>query len=70
LNILPAEVAEELKAKGFADAKHFNDVTVLFTDFVGFTSVSEQLTPQQLVNELHSLLFCFDEIIPNTTSKK
>jgi class 3 adenylate cyclase len=62
LNILPAEVAEELKAKGFADAKHFNDVTVLFTDFVGFTSVSEQLTPQQLVNELHSCFKAFDEI--------
>jgi class 3 adenylate cyclase/Flp pilus assembly protein TadD len=62
LNILPAEVAEELKAKGFADAKHFTDVTVLFTDFVGFTSVSEQLTPQQLVNELHSCFKAFDEI--------
>jgi len=62
LNILPAEVAEELKAKGFADAKHFNDVTVLYTDFVGFTTVSEQLTPQQLVNELHTCFKAFDEI--------
>jgi adenylate cyclase len=70
LNILPAEVAEELKAKGFADAKHFNDVTVLFTDFVGFTSVSEQLTPQQLVNELHACFKAFDEIIQKYNIEK
>jgi adenylate cyclase len=62
LNILPAEVAEELKNKGFTDAKHFTDVTVLFTDFVGFTTVSEQLTPQQLVDELHNCFKAFDDI--------
>jgi adenylate cyclase len=70
LNILPAEVAEELKAKGFADAKHFNDVTVLFTDFVGFTSVSERLTPQQLVDELHTCFSAFDGIIQKHNIEK
>ena len=62
LNILPAEVAEELKAKGTADAKHFDNVTVLFTDFKSFTTVSEQLSPQELVNELHACFKAFDEI--------
>jgi class 3 adenylate cyclase len=62
LNILPAEVAEELKAKGTADAKHFDNVTVLFTDFKSFTTVSEQLSPQELVNELHACFKGFDEI--------
>ncbi|MBS1538274.1 MAG: adenylate/guanylate cyclase domain-containing protein [Bacteroidetes bacterium] len=62
LNILPAEVAEELKNKGSADAKHFDNVTVLFTDFKSFTTVSEQLSPQELVDELHACFKSFDEI--------
>jgi class 3 adenylate cyclase/tetratricopeptide (TPR) repeat protein len=62
LNILPAEVAEELKTKGTADAKHFDNVTVLFTDFKSFTTISEALTPQELVGELHACFKAFDEI--------
>ena len=50
LNILPKEVAQELKEKGSAAAKHFNEVTVLFTDFVGFTTVSEKLGAQEPLN--------------------
>ena len=63
LNILPAEVAEELKAKGHADAKHFDTVTILFTDFKGFTEASEKLTPQELVEELNTCFKAFDHII-------
>lgn len=48
LNILPAEVADELKTKGSADAKQFDEVTVLFTDFKGFTQLSEKLTPNRI----------------------
>ena len=42
LNILPAEVAEELKATGAAKARHFEQASVLFTDFQGFTSMSAE----------------------------
>ncbi|MBS1538273.1 MAG: tetratricopeptide repeat protein [Bacteroidetes bacterium] len=70
LNILPAEVAEELKEKGRADAKHFDNVTVLFTDFKSFTTVSEQLTPQELVDELHECFKSFDEIITKYNIEK
>ncbi len=63
LNILPAEVANELKAKGHADAKHFDQVTILFTDFKGFTEASEKLTPQELVEELNTCFKAFDGII-------
>jgi class 3 adenylate cyclase len=62
LNILPAEVAEELKAKGSAEARLYDDVTVLFTDFVGFTTASERMSPQQLVDELHTCFSAFDDI--------
>lgn len=63
LNILPAEVAEELKEKGTAEARHFDDVTVLFTDFKGFTQLSERLSPQQLVEELNECFSEFDRIV-------
>ncbi len=62
LNILPEEVAEELKAKGEAEARHINDVTVLFTDFKGFTQMSELVTPQQLVKDLHECFSFFDRL--------
>ena len=62
LNILPAEVAAELKAKGTAEAVHIDEVTVLFTDFKGFTAMSQQMTPQQLVHDLHECFSAFDRI--------
>ncbi len=62
LNILPEEVAEELKETGSSPAKLFDDVTVLFTDFKEFALLSEQLSPQDLVDELHSCFKVFDEI--------
>ena len=63
LNILPAEVAEELMAKGYAEAKHFDRVTILFTDFRGFTEASEKLSAQELVEELNTCFKAFDNII-------
>ncbi len=63
LNILPAEVADEIKQKGSADAKQYDNVTVLFTDFVNFTKAAEALSPKELVNELHTCFKAFDEII-------
>ena len=62
LNILPHEVAEELKTKGSADAVQIDQVTVLFTDFKGFTAISEQVTPKQLVHDLHECFSAFDRI--------
>jgi class 3 adenylate cyclase len=63
LNILPAETAEELKQKGSAEAKLFDLATVIFTDFKGFTELSEKLSPAQLVSEIHSYFSAFDTIM-------
>jgi len=63
LNILPEEIAEELKQKGHTEARLFNNVTVLFTDFVNFTQAGERMGPQELVDELHTCFKAFDEII-------
>lgn len=63
LNILPAQTAEELKAHGKAKARRYDSVTVLFTDFKGFTAISEQISAEELVAELDKCFRAFDEII-------
>lgn len=70
LNILPEEVARELKEKGSAEAKLFKNVTVLFTDFKGFTTLSELLTPSELVKEIHECFTAFDRIIGKYSIEK
>ncbi|MGV9013028.1 MAG: adenylate/guanylate cyclase domain-containing protein [Flavobacteriales bacterium] len=62
LNILPKEVAKELKAKGSTEAELIEHVTVLFTDFKGFTAMSEQLSPKELVRDIHECFSAFDGI--------
>jgi len=63
LNILPAEVAEELKAYGKTEAKHFDEATILFTDFKGFTEQSARLSAKDLVLELNICFKAFDGIM-------
>jgi adenylate cyclase len=63
LNILPLETAEELKEKGSATPKQYDLVSVLFTDFKGFTIIAEKLSPTELVEELNRCFFEFDKII-------
>ena len=63
LNILPKETANELKEKGRVEAKKFESVTVLFTDFKGFTRYSQNLTPEQLVQSVDYYFSEFDKII-------
>lgn len=62
LNILPAQVARELREKGLVDPKYFEDVTILFTDFKGFTLATEKLAAEELVSMLHNYFLAFDEI--------
>ena len=63
LNILPSQVADELKATGAVKPVGFDDVTVCFTDFVGFTLSSEKLSPGHLVDALNEYFTAFDEIV-------
>jgi class 3 adenylate cyclase len=63
LNILPEEVAEELKATGRAQAREFDEVTVLFSDFQNFTEISSDMTPTNLVEELNTCFYAFDSIM-------
>ena len=70
MNILPEQVANELKVKGYAEARQFDYATVLFTDFVNFTTISESLTPKELVSEIHLYFTAFDEIIERNGLEK
>lgn len=63
LNILPASVAGELKATGTVQPQHYDEVTVCFTDFVGFTLSSEEMPADALVSSLHEYFTCFDETV-------
>ncbi|MCB0588575.1 MAG: hypothetical protein KDD06_25000, partial [Phaeodactylibacter sp.] len=63
LNILPAETAEELKKFGAAKAKRHELVTVMFSDFKGFSRISEQMDPEDLVAEIDHCFRAFDEIM-------
>ncbi len=63
LNILPKETAEELKLNNKVVPRNYDIVTVLFTDFKGFTMVAEKLTPTELVNEIDYCFKEFDKII-------
>jgi adenylate cyclase len=62
LNILPAEVAQELKEKGSVSAKDFNLASILFTDFVAFTQTAQSMSPQRLVEEINVCFKAFDAI--------
>jgi class 3 adenylate cyclase len=63
LNILPYETAEELKEKGYASVQQYDKVSVLFTDFVGFTNITEGISHQELVKSLDEHFRMFDEVM-------
>lgn len=63
LNILPKATAEELREKGYATPKFYKQVTIMFTDFKGFTQIAEKLTPTELVKELEYCFLGFDDIL-------
>lgn len=62
-NILPEKTAQELKKAGKVKAKHFEAVTVMFTDFKAFTINSGQLSPEELVESIDFYFSKFDEIM-------
>ena len=63
LNILPVKVANDLKTTGTTKPETFNNVTVFFSDIVGFTKLSANLEPFLLINELNEIFTTFDNII-------
>ncbi len=63
LNILPEEIAKELKETGVTEVRHFKLATVMFADIKGFSSLAMKLSPQDLIKELDFCFSTFDEIV-------
>ena len=69
-NALPEEVVRELNVKGKVEANAFNKVTVMFTDVVGFTNISQRMKPSRLVKRLDVLFRRFDELVQGNDLEK
>ena len=70
LNVLPKEVAKELQLTGRATPKHYKSVSVMFTDFRGFTLLTDHMSPDELVAELDACFIAFDGIIAKHSLEK
>ncbi|MEO7766523.1 MAG: adenylate/guanylate cyclase domain-containing protein, partial [Ferruginibacter sp.] len=70
LNILPAEVVEELKNTGTTIAKNYDLVTVLFADFANFTAITEEMPPEELVSSLDDYFTMIDNIVARHNVEK
>jgi class 3 adenylate cyclase/CheY-like chemotaxis protein len=68
--VFPREIADELAERGSSEPRHFDAVTVLFTDFVGFTRVAETMEPRQLIADLDDHFRRFDELAARSGMEK
>lgn len=62
LNVLPAEVAAELKERGRTQARRFDSISVLFADIVGFTQRYAGVDPEEMVDQLNEIFTYFDDL--------
>jgi class 3 adenylate cyclase len=70
LNILPEATAEELLKDGKASTHRYESVTVLFTDFVGFTRLAEQMSAEALIRQIDHYFHAFDSIVKRHSIEK
>lgn len=70
LNVLPSSIAQELQEKDRVRPCQYDCASVLFTDFVGFTKIAEQLSPEELVRELDYCFGRFDQIVADYDLEK
>ncbi|MBN2655572.1 MAG: response regulator [Spirochaetales bacterium] len=70
LNILPESVARELKDTGVSKPQRFDNVTFFFSDFVGFTGMSAEVEPEDLIEQLNELFTEFDTIMEKNNCER
>ncbi len=62
LNVLPTEVAAELKETGATTTRRYESISVLFADIVGFTPLSAEMEPEEMVDQLNDVFTHFDQL--------
>jgi adenylate cyclase len=62
-NILPKKIADDLLLNGKVEPEFFDEASIMFCDFVGFTRLSETLSPKNLIELLHQCFCKFDSIV-------
>ena len=70
LNVLPQSIVEEMKETGTTKPRRFNNVSVLYADFVNFTRISEKMSPEALVQRLDHFFKNFDAIVAKNGLEK
>jgi class 3 adenylate cyclase len=70
LNTLPLKVVNDLKTNGYTDPESFENVTVYFSDIVGFTNISTSLEPAVLIGELNEIFTAFDDIMERNNCER
>ena len=70
LNVLPPTIAQRLKNESRSIADGFENVSVLFADIVGFTTMSQRLTPEELVDRLNQVFSSFDDLVDKLKLEK
>ena len=69
-NILPKYVINDLKEKGFSEPRSLENISVMFTDFVGFTKISQEISATKLISELNDIFSEFDRITESHASER
>ena len=61
--VFPRQIADELAGSGQSQPRHFDSVSVVFTDFVGFTRIAETMSPRELIDDLERYFLRFDQLL-------
>jgi ligand-binding sensor domain-containing protein/class 3 adenylate cyclase len=70
LNTLPVKVVDDLKKNGKTEPQAFENVTIFFSDVVGFTTISSSLEPKVIIDELNDIFTAFDDIMSNNQCER
>ncbi len=62
-SILPKPIARELLEKGYSKPRHYDSVSILFADVIGFSDLAKKSHPIELVTSLDNYFYVFDEIV-------
>lgn len=70
VNVLPEDIAKELRENGHVVPRHIPVASVLFADLVGFSRLCKGLSPKEIIDELNYLFVGFDMILENNNLEK